>query len=796
MQHERNYYPETLQPQPMWQFAPPATAAPVDNKRQWNDLWRSIRKRQWWILAIAFIVSLAAAGIAYTMQPVYRSTATVLIESGKAKILSIEEVYSGVSQDREYYQTQVEILRSRDIALRTVLNAKLWNAPEFNPRLPPTGVVSWIKGQVARLLPKAPEPAPQTPRQLADATVGKFIGATSIEPVRLSQLVKVSFEATDPTLAANMANAIAQSYIDADRDGRLKLTQDVNVLLQDRMSALRDKLLASEQQLQTFREKEGLVNLSGSAQGLAGQNMGDISQRLLAARVKRTELESAYQEVARSGGGDFSSVPAVVGNGAVGIANARVSSAAAKLEELSHTFGPNHASIIQAKAELDSAQRSLRSQVQAIVGSMKRDYLAARETERSLEAALKDARGTVQGVNRQEFQLGVLEREVQANKQLYELFLSRVKETSISSNLQAAVARVVDSASVAGVPVRPNKPQIVGLAFVLSLIAAAIGSVLLDAMDNTLRGADDTESRLRQHVLATLPTIGTVDHVALPRMYLDMPDSNHAEGIRTARSGVLLSSSEMTQRTLLVTSTFEGEGKTTVCTNLALAHAQTKRTVLIDANMRDPQIGQRLGLSADAKGLSDLIQGTSDIRECLHAVEGSTLLVMPAGDVSVNPQDLLLSRRFHDLLASLATRVEIIVIDSPPVSEVSDALILSAQVSDTIYVVKAMQTPAPAARKGIDRLQHAGANVLGVVVNESAVPDSRRSTRVDAAPSSRRVGGFPWSAGRRKDAREATTTAAAAAENLEGRGGRGSRGVSEAVFATVVEPQTQSHAQG
>ncbi|MDB5820423.1 MAG: polysaccharide biosynthesis tyrosine autokinase, partial [Rhizobacter sp.] len=632
MNHERNYYPEPLQPQPMWQYAPPASAVPVDNKRQWNELWRSIRKRQWWILAIGCAAGLAAAGMAYTMQPVYRSTATVLIESGKAKILSIEEVYSGVSQDREYYQTQVEILRSRDIAVRTVLNAKLWNAPEFNPRVPPTGVVNWVKGQFTRFLPAVPEPAPQTPQQLADAAVGKFIAATSIEPVRLSQLVKVSFEANDSTLAANMANAIARSYIDSDRDGRLKLTQDVNALLQDRMSALRDKLLVSEQALQTFREKEGLVNLSGSAQGLAGQTMGDISQRLLAARVKRTELESAYQEVSR-GGGDYSSVPAVISNPAVGLATSRVSAAAAKLEDLSHTFGPNHSSIIQAKAELDSAQRALRSQTGSIVGSMRRDYLAARDTERALETALKDARGTVQGVNRQEFQLGVLEREVQANKQLYELFLSRVKETSISSNLQAAVARVVDPASASTVPVRPNKPQIVALAFVMSLIAAAIGSVLLDAMDNTLRGADDAETRLRQHVLATLPSI-SADPRQLPRMYLDKPNSSHSEGIRTARSGVLLSSSEMTQRTLLVTSTFEGEGKTTVCTNLALAHAQTKRTVLIDANMRDPQIGQRLGLSPDAKGLSDLIQGTSDIRECLHAVEGSTLLVMPAGDVS------------------------------------------------------------------------------------------------------------------------------------------------------------------
>lgn len=756
---ERNLFPQPQYGPPPWQFGPPAAAVSVDNKRQWAEIWRSIRKRQWPILGIALLIAIVAAAYAYTLPAVYRSTVTVLIESGKAKILSIEEVYSGVSQDREYYQTQVEILRSRDIARRTVLNAKLWNEPEFNPRAPRTGIVNWVKDKI-----KAPEELPTlTPQQLADVTVGKFMGSITVEPVRLSQLVKVSFEAGDPKLAANMANAIAHSYIEADRDGRLRLTQDVNGLLQDRMSALREKLSASEQALQSFREKEGLVNLSGSAQGVAGQQMNDISQRLLAARVKRTELESAFEQANRLGGGDPSTVPAVMGYPGIAEAKAKVSSAALKLEDLSQVYGPNHAVIIQAQGELDSAQRFLKAQTQSVLTAMRRDFLAARETERALEGALATAKGGVQGVNRQEFQLGVLEREVQANKQLYELFLSRVKETSISSNLQAAVARVVDPASAAGAPVRPNKAQIIGLAFILSLFAASLGSVLLDAMDNTIRGSEDAEARLRQNVLAALPSISTSDQRALTRLYLDKPMSNHAEGIRTARSGVLLSSGDMLHRTLLVTSTFEGEGKTTVCTNLALAHAQTKRTVLIDSNMRDPQIGRRFGLPAGAKGLSDVIAGTSDIRDCLHEVPGSPLLIMPAGDVSLNPQDLLLSRRFRDLLTSLATRVEIIVIDSPPVNTVSDAMIVSALVSDTIYVVKAMETPFPAARKGIERLQRAGANVLGIVVNQTSLSADERPDAVDTAessfrdrrkaPRSRGKSGFAWGEGRRNSKR-------------------------------------------
>lgn len=697
-----------------WPFAEAPESGQSDTSVDWGAYWRSIRKRRWPILLLALVLTTLAIIYAQSIQPVFRSTTTLLIESAKAKILSIDEVYSAVSQDREYYQTQVEILRSRDVALRTVINTKLWDEPEFDPRQPARGLVARIKAVVN----PPPAPKPWTPERLADETVGRYLAAITIEPVRLSQLVKISFEAHDRELAAKMADATAVAFIDSDRDARLKLNLSVTGLLQDRLAALREKLLQSEGELQSFRESSGLVSNSGS-QGIAGAQMAEISQRLVAARVRRTEAESAYQQVERAGSEGAISQPSLSD------ARSRVSAASLQLEELRRTLGEQNARVIEARNALAGAQRLLQVQTRAVIGSLKAEAQAARNTEQSLQAALGSAKGAVQGVNRQEFQLGVLEREVQTNKQLYELFLSRTKETTVSSNLQTAVARIVDGANPAGVPVRPNKAQIVAITLLLSLAIGSLAAILKDKFDNTLQGSEEAENRLQTPVLATLPVVRGNEAGGMTRSFIDDPRSDHADAIRTARTSMLLSKFVVAHKVILVTSALAGEGKTTFCTNLAFAHAQTKRTLLIDCDLRSPQIGARLGLPADAKGISNLVMGNADLKDCVHAVPGSSLLVMPAGDLPGHAEEFFLSPPFREALKSLANRVDIVLVDSPPVEACSDALIIAQQANDTIFVVKARDTPHLLAQRSLERLRRAGASILGLVLTNVEAPTDR-----------------------------------------------------------------------
>jgi capsular exopolysaccharide synthesis family protein len=646
---------------------------------------------------------------------------TLLVEPSRNKVVSIDDVYGNTPlQAKEYYQTQVEILKSRDIAVRTAAALKLWQYREHAPR----GTAPGVMQSMGRFFGLGQAPTPRTEAELAALTGEKLMEKLSIEPVRLSQLVKVSFESSDPVLAAKVANAVASNYIEADREARFTVTQQANTWIQARMSTILKSLANSEAQLQAYREKLGLVNLAGSSETLINQQVTQINQRLADARAQRMQLESTYREIERIRDGDYSRVPGVVHNPTLAQAQAKELEAASQMANISQRLGVNHESYKQAEAALNDARNSMSRLRQQIALSARLEYEAAMATEQKLEAQLALARGSVQQVNRQEFQLSVLEREVATNRQLYDMFMSRAKETNLTADLQAAVARIVDPAVVPAQPLKPRKGLIVVGAGVMSLLLGAVVALLLARLDNTIKSGEDAESRLHLPVLTALPRIDATQGIAA-RFFLEQPASRHAEAIRTARTGVLLSNLDDSSRRVLVTSSLPGEGKTTLCTNLALAHSQTKRTILLDADLRKPQAGTRLGIAPDAKGLSNFISGTAELHECLHTVPGSTLMVMPAGTQPPNPQELLQSRRFAEVLDLLSAHAEIVIIDSPPVEVVSDAMVIAPLASSAIYVIKAMSTATPVVRKGLKHLERAGAQIMGVVVNSQDFSQQR-----------------------------------------------------------------------
>lgn len=703
-------------------FAPVQLGLSEESKLALLDHWRSIKKRKWPVLGLATALAALGAAVAFSMTPIYRSTATLLIEPGKPKFLSMEDMLGGAMQTKEHYQTQVEILKSREVALRTVNSMKLWTDPQFDPRKSDVSVTSKIKSMVGLSAAKTD----WTEDALADSAVKPVMANLSVEPVRLSQLVKVSFDSPDPRLAARVANDIASNYIDADRDAKFKLAQSLNGWLEKRATTLRENLLESERALQAYREEKGLINLSGSAQGLAGMQISEASQRLAEARSKRMQLEGTYNMVANTSNSDYSNVPGVANSPAVQQAIQQEGEAQKLVVQLAENLGPNHIKMQEAQSSLAAAKRYLAEQRRAVARSLVQEYTLARQAEKSLETALNSAAGNVQDVNRKEFQLQVLEREVSSNKQLYDLFMGRAKEMDAGSDLQAAVARVVDPAVVTTIPVRPNKGQIILVAFVLGLMIGAMGAVLLERMDNTIKGSESAEVKLQQPVLAVLPALSGEALENVATMFIREPNSHHAEAIRTARTGIQLSDVDQRHRLIMVTSSVPAEGKTSTSINLALALAQTKRTLLIDADMRRPQVGVRLGLTAGAKGLSNLVTGSSTLKDCVHQVEGSSLLVMPSGDVPPNPLDLLVSQRFKDVLRHLQPQLDFIIIDTPPVELVSDAMAVAPMATSTIYVVRATETPVPVIRKGLSRLQRSGANIMGVIVNGLDFDDAQR----------------------------------------------------------------------
>ncbi len=349
--------PAAVQPQGTAPFLSLRDALSDEQRLELVEYWRSITKRKWAILLLGIASAVVAGAIAYALPPIYKATATIMIEPDKSKVVNIEEVYSGIGQNREHFQTQVEIIKSREVGLKTIQALKLYDEPEFDPR---KAKDDWKSK--ARALIGLTEPEPEwNDKKLANAVLGRFMTELDVQPVRLSQLVKVGFESESPELAAKVAGTIAQIYIDNDRDARFRMTQQASAWLLDQVGGLRAKLDASERSLQAFRDRQGLVNLGGSAQAIDSQQISNLTQQLVAARVKRAENEGVYNDITvlqKAGKGDYSSVAAVMRHPSIIDAKKVEATAQQKVSELSQRYGFEHPRIVQAGAELKAAQQN------------------------------------------------------------------------------------------------------------------------------------------------------------------------------------------------------------------------------------------------------------------------------------------------------------------------------------------------------------------------------------------------------------------------------------------------------
>ena len=673
--------------------------------------WRVIQRRKWGVLGLAVFLTLLVTVVVFMMTPIYSSTVTLLVEQNQAKLLSIDEIYSGVSSDQSHYQTQVELLQSNALMEAVVDRLKLTTNPVFDPR----AQHSMVKDMLVSLGVGSAKASDQEIRKHVVAALASMV---SVEGSKKSQLIKVSVSSSDPQLAASIANTVADVYIEADLEARYKLTQKATDWMNSHLTSLKGKLEQSERALQDYREQHHLIDTKDlSLSGAAGQ-LEVMLKSLVEARMVRAQAKSNFDQVARAKGNELS-MPVIQRNPLVANLMGTVSDQERKVSELANRYGSLHPKLIQAQAELKQAKRNLQIQVSDVVNGLEREYEVARANEAALAGAVAETKQGIQGTNRKEFELTTLERDVKSNRDLYDMFMGRLKETSTASDLQSVVARVVDPAIVSDAPIKPKKRMVISLAFVLSLMLGIAVAFMLEYLDNTVRSAEDAERKLGLPLLAAIPAVELLAGQSAGLYYRDAPKSLFAEAIKTIRTGILLSGIDHPKKTLVVTSSVPGEGKSTVAIDLALAHAQTKRVLLIDGDMRRPSVAKVMGLDNSHPGLSMLVLGIETLEKCVYKIEGSTLDVLTAGSIPPNPLELLLSEKFKELLAELGEKYDIIIVDSPPVQLVSDAVVLASMATGVVFVLKADATPFQLARRAIYTLQRGGASIFGVVLNQA-----------------------------------------------------------------------------
>lgn len=682
--------------------------------------WRAITMRKWSILALAMLVAVITSVAVSQMVPVYRSSATVLIETDRAKLLPSADAYSVGAYYREYFQTQAELLKSGEVAQRVVTKLKLAEHPEFDPRqTKPSSLETWMGEHAPQLKALFWSPPPVLNEASVEGQVRKrYADRLTIEPVRQSQLIKVSFDAHDASLAAAVANATAQAYIQAELDSRSTINQNVGQQINERLAELKATLDASEKALQAYRDREGMLDNKSTVLGGIARQLDELTQKLVDARVRRSEAEQAYNQVKAGEATNYESVPAVVKSASVQRAKEVEAEAEKKLAEVSQRYGPDHPKFVAGSSDLSAARANTRRQSQNLVASVVKEYEAARATEKTIQEALGQSKASIQTLNRKEIQLGMLEREAITNRQLYQTFLSRFKETAATKDAQGAYARVVDTAVPALLPIRPAKTRTVMIATGLSLLLGVIGAVLLYRFNNTLQTSDDVEKKLRLPLLAALPILPRRNKKNRGQAVLDEPHDLYAESIRVVSTEILLSALKTPRKIVTITSCVLDEGKSTFAINFAFSQAKTKRVLLIEGDMRRPCFDKAMILAAGQKGLSELLSGAGTLDECLLQVDGMDLHVIASGHIPPNPQELLVSRKFSDMLTILRDRYDMIIIDSPPVQLVSDALVIGAQSTGLIFVIKADDTPVPLAKRALKRIASANIPIFGVVLNQ------------------------------------------------------------------------------
>ncbi|VEF11424.1 lipopolysaccharide biosynthesis protein [Pseudomonas fluorescens] len=721
-------------------------------------LWRVVWSAKWniaWLVLLSCALAVAALSF---VTPQYVGSATLLIKDKTPPVLSFQQAAEsgGGSTTTDYLQTQQALLQSRDLAERAVRKLGLTTNPLTDPRQQPKSWFAprqWLAelnhGQWLPwldLLPP-PKPAPTEADVFNDVTQNIMLH-TSVKFVGKSQLLEIEVELPDPGLAAAVANALAQGFIDSQQDTSLKSSQNNTSWMNTRLVELRDNLRVAENKLQAYREEQGLVDVDGVAT-ISANELQMTGNRMIDARRDRAEAESQFRQAQALSNGDISrlsSVPAVLSNPLIQQFQADLAKAQAKVEELSGRYGPKHPALISARSEQRTAANSLRLQVQQVVAGIERQYQLAMASEDALRKSFNTNKAQIQDISRKEFQLREYQREVDSTRALYETFVTRLKETAATSDMDSAKARIVDPAIM---PLEASKPRKSLIVAIVALVAAVVGvalAFLFDTLSNTFKTDDTVESLLNVPLLSVVPLVVKKSRRQLARLFEDNDHPRFCETIRNLRTWLMLQSSKAPSQVVLVTSSVSGEGKSTIANNLACSLASLERVLLIDADMRQPTLSLNFDFPAENPGLANLMAGTARLEDCIRTV--GNLDMLPAGCLTpsaldpfdtprlrsasgarsaVAPaQDLLSSPRLGRMLEALKTRYRHIIIDSPPAEIVSDALLLAKHSDAVIYVVKAQSTPVGQVRKSIAVLQQSHAPVFGVVLNQVDLRKARK----------------------------------------------------------------------
>jgi polysaccharide biosynthesis transport protein len=681
------------------------------------------------VAGTAFLLVVTAMMVqTYSTIPIYQTSASLQIDDERSTSVSNLGVNDPTwwQESGPYYRTQYQVLQSRELGRRVVRRLHLENNPDFNghapaPRDPITLVrqaraaaSGWIRSLITRPRQNAAPPQPDETAQEA-GLISAFLSGVQIRPVGDTRVVNVVYTHTDPDFATLAANTLAEEYTTQNLDLRLQNTGKTLAWVNAELDKATAKVKASEEALTRYREQHNAQSLD-DRQNIVVSRLTSLNEAVTAKRTERQQKETLYSQVRNADATSDSAdaYPLIGNNPSVVQAQSNLATLKSERATLAQTYGPDAPKMKDVEARIDAATKLLVAERRRVIDSAKNDYQAARAQEISFASDLDRAKLDSMDLDRKSGDYKILQRDYDANQELFKSLLEQQKNLTVVANSRANNVRIMDRAEVPGTPIAPN-PRRDWLTAILAGLTIALGLAFgIEYLDDTVKTPEDVTRRLR------LPLLGLVPGVKGNRVPVLTETVPHdfGESFRSLRTSLVFTNGSEGARVIAVTSSQPLEGKTTTAANLALALALGgSRVLLIDADLRRPGLHKTMGLGNTA-GLSHLLVGQARIREVIQRTSEPNLYVITAGRTPPNPSELLASERMNLFLANLAQGpFDWVVIDTPPVLAVTDAVILVQKVAAVVFVIGSEMTRRAHAERALETLQNGRVRSIGVVLN-------------------------------------------------------------------------------
>lgn len=683
---------------------------------------RILLKRKWLILIVFGAVVGASTLWARSQPKVYAAQISLIIDSKEPRFLDSQiqdvnnESTTAYWANKEYIETQAKIITSRAVSQRVVEKLGLNADPEF------LNVMKLPEAQRADVMKRL------------DA-VSMVQGKIRVESQRDSRVTYIKIEDSDPTRAALLANEVAQAYIDESLAQKLKVTENASKWLDERRDSLQESARASELALYAFRKQSDMLstsiddraNMVSSRLTATSQALTDVQLKIAGYKARVAAIRNVQQQKGSEDSMWAEALPAARENLTLQKLKDRMLTLRTECTELQSRYLENHPKLMECRDKLALVEKDFQRELSNLVVGTEAELREAVEKERNLVALFNEAKGEAFEVEKKKLELDRLKQESDNAKRQYDSVFKRLKDIELSGLLRTSNVRVLDAARPSMAPVRPNVPQSILLGVLAGLIAGLGLALLLEFLDSSVTTQAEIEERLGLTFLGFVPTIpaGAAEGQTKDLHIHREPKSHIAECTRAVRTNLLFMSPDKPLRRMLVTSSGPQEGKSTTAINLAIAMAQSGQKVLIvDTDMRRPRLHKAFGVPNDV-GVSSLVVGEGKLDEAIKTTEVPGVYLLPCGPVPPNPAELLHTKAFGELLEVLDGKFDRVILDSPPVGAVADAVVLATQVAGVVMVLKAGVTHRDVAKRTVRALSDVKAPILGAVLNDVNLERSR-----------------------------------------------------------------------